>query len=178
MTEADVVRETHEHVQNVQMLMAAVVRELVERSSIHDASKFKEPEFSTFMEFTPKLKGCTYGSDEYKGFLEAMKPALDHHYANNPHHPEHHGCGIRGMTLMDLVEMICDGTAATLRHADGDIRRSIEQNQERFGYSDELKQILHNTVSAIRAPRPVTTSPGCGSGRVSERASRDTEGGE
>lgn len=36
--------------------------------------------------------------------------------------------------------------AATLRHNNGDLRKSIEMNQRRFGYSDELKQILLNTA--------------------------------
>ena len=54
--------------------------------------------------------------------------------------------GFRGMSLIDLVEMICDWKAASLRHNDGDIRRSVEVNQERFGYSDDVKQILLNTV--------------------------------
>lgn len=56
---------------------------------------------------------------------------------------------IRGMTLMDLVEMICDWKAATERHDDGDIRKSIELNQGRFGYSDELKQIFLNTIDHL-----------------------------
>ena len=37
--------------------------------------------------------------------------------------------------------------AAVKRHEDGDILLSIELNQRRFGYSDELKQILINTVN-------------------------------
>ena len=150
MTEADVVRETHEHVQNVQILMAAAMREIVGRAAVHDASKFKEPEFATFCEFTPKLKGCTYGSEEYRDYLEAMKPALEHHYRANPHHPEHFPDGYWDMSLIDLLEMLCDWIAATLRHDDGDIRRSIEQNQGRFGYSNDLKQILHNTAARLR----------------------------
>jgi hypothetical protein len=50
------------------------------------------------------------------------------------------------MTLVDLMEMLCDWKAATLRHADGDIMKSVNQNQERFGYSDELRMILANTA--------------------------------
>jgi len=50
------------------------------------------------------------------------------------------------MDLLDLVEMLCDWKAATERHKDGDLLRSIEQNQKRFLYSDELKQILINTA--------------------------------
>jgi hypothetical protein len=32
---------------------------------------------------------------------------------------------------------------------DGDLGRSIEQNQERFGYSDELRSILENTAREL-----------------------------
>ena len=37
----------------------------------------------------------------------------------------------------------------TLRHDDGDILKSIELNQERFGYSDEIKHILINTAHQL-----------------------------
>jgi hypothetical protein len=53
------------------------------------------------------------------------------------------------MSLVQLTEMLCDWKAATLRHKDGDIRRSIEQNQQRFGYSDEVKRILLNTLPLL-----------------------------
>lgn len=113
---------------------------------LHDDSKLKSPEKEIFDEFTPKLKDCTYGSEEYKTYLKEMKVALDHHYEENRHHPEHFKNGISGMTLVDLCEMISDWKAASLRHADGDIIKSIEINQKRFGYSDDLKQILINTI--------------------------------
>ena len=51
--------------------------------------------------------------------------------------------------LIDLIEMICDWKAASERHADGNVYKSIEINQERFGYSDELKNIFNNTVDFI-----------------------------
>jgi hypothetical protein len=99
-----------------------------------------------FDEYTPKLKRSTYGSDEYKGFLEAMGPALDHHYDVNRHHPEHFEQGIGGMNLIDLIEMMADWKAATERHEDGDLERSLRINQERFGISDQLVAILRNTA--------------------------------
>ncbi len=110
----------------------------------------EEPEVSVFDEYTHKLKNSTYGSEEYKQFLVEMKPALDHHYANNRHHPEHFEKGISDMDLIDIIEMICDWKAATERHDNGDIEKSIHLNQARFGYSDELKSILLNTVSIFR----------------------------
>ncbi len=80
--------ETQAHVNLVRKLMRLVIIELLIRAENHDASKFSPEELKTFTEFTSKLKDTTYGSDEYKSYLAAMKPALDHHYANNKHHPE------------------------------------------------------------------------------------------
>ena len=129
--------------------LAAAIYSLQNRARVHDRSKLKEPEVSVFDRVTPQLQGSTYGSDEYKQFLADMKPALDHHYAKNSHHPEHFGNGIHGMNLLDLLEMLCDWIAATKRHDDGDIRRSIEINQERFGYGDEIKGLLLNTLEEL-----------------------------
>jgi hypothetical protein len=53
------------------------------------------------------------------------------------------------MNLIDLVEMLCDWYAASKRHNDGDIMKSIEINQKRFGFSDDLRQILENTVKDL-----------------------------
>lgn len=139
--------QTYEHKQNVSIYMSGIIRNLLSRSILHDDSKLKSPEVEIFTEYTPKLAKSTYGSDEYKGYLKDMGVALEHHYQKNRHHPEHFEDGINGMNLVDLIEMLCDWKAATLRHNDGDILKSIELNQKRFGYGDELKQILINTIN-------------------------------
>src|SRR5690349_18802217 len=108
--------ETYEHIQTVQRILGGVIDQLQQRAMDHDQSKLVAPEVEVFDEFTSKLRDCTYGSEEYKGYLAAMKPALDHHYAANSHHPEHYSNGIKGMSLLDLIEMLCDWTAATQRH--------------------------------------------------------------
>lgn len=141
--------DTFEHIGFVQDQLAAAVYSLQKRARRHDRSKLKEPELSIFNQVTPSLKSSTYGSDEYKEFLVQMKSALDHHYARNPHHPEHFEHGIHGMSLLDLIEMLCDWIAATKRHDDGDIRRSIDINQERFGYGAEIKGLLLNTLEEL-----------------------------
>lgn len=141
--------ETYEHITVVRRLLTACVKELLDRANGHDASKLLDPELATFDEYTPKLKHSTFGSDEYKGFLVGMGEGLQHHYAENRHHPEHFANGIEGMTLIDLLEMVCDWIAATQRHADGDIGRSLEVNQERFGYDDQVKRIMRNTVVSL-----------------------------
>jgi len=138
--------DTEKHIQRVNELLTVFGDFLPERGKMHDQSKLGDVEKPIFDEVTPKLKELTYGSDEYKEQLKTMQKALDHHYAENRHHPEHHSDGFKGMNLVDIVEMLCDWRAATERHADGDIKKSIEINQERFGYSDDVKQIFLNTV--------------------------------
>lgn len=93
------------------------------------------------------MKNCTYGSKEYKQYLEELKPALKHHYKNNNHHPEHYDNGIDDMDLFDIVEMIADWMAATLRHNDGNIFKSLNVNKERFNMSEQLYNILKNTMN-------------------------------
>lgn len=68
--------------------------------------------------------------------------------------------GVYGMDLLDIFEMLADWKAATYRHRDGDIRVSLEQNRKRFGLSDQLYQILLNTVErmewTVATPAPAT----------------------
>jgi hypothetical protein len=141
--------DTYEHIHKVREFMGEAIQALQHRAHVHDQSKLVSPEKTYFDEYTPKLANSTYNSDEYKSFLSAMKPALDHHYAKNSHHPEHWPEGVRNMSLLDVLEMLCDWKAATMRHNDGNLAKSISMNQQRFGYSDELKQILINTATEL-----------------------------
>ncbi len=139
-------QDTVQHILRVRALLEEVQKNFGYRAIQHDDSKLKEPEKSAFDVATPRLKASTYGSDEYKGFLADLKPALDHHYANNSHHPEHYPTGVDGMSLFDVLEMLCDWKAAGERHADGSIERSLKVNRERFKISDQLQSILTNTA--------------------------------
>lgn len=144
-TAYDSAQDTRAHIQQVRNNIADVSLMLHVRAMCHDDSKLVDPEKATFDRVTPLLRGLTYGSDEYKAMLAEMKPALDHHYAHNSHHPEHYPNGVNGMSLLDLVEMFCDWRAATMRHADGDFTKSLQINRERFGMSDQLAEIFENT---------------------------------
>lgn len=171
----DSTNDTTVHIQNVQEYIYKIIHALWERSVHHDKSKLQSYEKPFLDIFTPKLKGCTYGSDEYKRYLKEMQVAIDHHYQNNRHHPEHfkywecNGCftkykvnplvckmcgysqfterpNISGMNLIDIIEMFCDWMAATKRNTDGDIHKSIEINKDRFEMSDDLAEIFKNTI--------------------------------
>lgn len=142
----DSTKDTLEHMKNVSRFMHKLIAELLGREQNHDSSKLRSPEKEIFDAYTPKLNESTYGSDEYKVFLKEMSVALGHHYAMNHHHPEHYQKGIDDMDLVDLIEMLCDWKAATQRHADGSIDKSILINKERFGISEQLVNVFQNTV--------------------------------
>lgn len=139
--------ETLKHVNEVRSNIWNLIKELDSRAQVHDASKFEEPERSVFAQNTPKLAKTEYGSDAYNELLKEVKVAIDHHYSKNTHHPEHWSNGIEDMDLLDLVEMLCDWVAATKRNKNGNVHKSIEHNQERFGISPQLSKIFTNTVN-------------------------------
>lgn len=147
--EEKVINQTMEHIRNVVSLLNHISFLLKERGYAHDTSKMKDPEFKAFLKYTPKLWGTTFGSDEYFKYIEEMKPALQHHYSVNRHHPEHFENGVSGMNLVDLIEMFCDWLAATKRHKDGNIFKSIETNGRRFNMGEQLKQIFINTAKEV-----------------------------
>lgn len=146
--------KTMRHIETVRNYVNWCINELLIRQERHDQTKLQSPEVEIFEEYTPKLRGLTYGSDEYKASMKEMKVAIDHHQQNNRHHPEYFGeDGILGMNLIDLLEMMCDWKSATMRHNDGDIMRSIKLNKERFKYTDELERILINTATLLNEAR-------------------------
>ena len=146
MNKYDSTADTLLHIRRVSQLLTDAATELLRRGNVHDNSKLRSPEKELFDEYTPKLKNTAYGSEEYKEFLEKLKPALNHHYENNSHHPEHYKNGVDDFDLFDLVEMFFDWKAATERTKDGDILKSININQNRFGISEQICNIFKNTV--------------------------------
>lgn len=108
----------------------------------HDLSKYRWSEASYFAKTIFDLKHSTYGSDEYKKMLEEIKPAIENHYKRNRHHPEYHKNGFEDMIELDKLELVADWQSATKRHKNGDIFKSIEINQSRFGYDNETKEWL------------------------------------
>jgi hypothetical protein len=142
----DSTKDTVDHINNVQEYLLLMATKLLDRGLNHDRSKLDDPELEIFNEFTPKLKQLTFDSDEYKKCREEMAPALNHHYAKNRHHPEHFAEGINDMTLIDILEMLCDWKAATLRQNDGNLRKSLDSASKRFNIDTQLKKILLNSI--------------------------------
>lgn len=141
--DAEVLKHKHLVRDNIWKL----IRELGIRGGEHDNSKLQSPEREVYAESTHKLAGTEYNSPEYQKLLDEVKVAVDHHYANNRHHPEHWPDGIEDMDLVDLMEMIADWAAATKRNKNGNIHRSIQINTPRYKLTPQLARILNNTVA-------------------------------
>lgn len=142
-------KDTLEHKRRVAQLMLEFTAKITHRAVKHDNSKLEDPEKEYFDIYTPQLEKLTYGSDDYKESLKNLQVALNHHYKHNSHHPEFYENGIDGMSLFDIVELFVDWKAATERHEDGDIEKSIEINKKRFNMSDQLCNIFKNTVKEM-----------------------------
>lgn len=124
--------------------------EAARRAVVHDLSKYRWDEARAFAEVIWDLRTTTYGSEQYKALLRQIGPALELHYARNAHHPNHYE-SYAAMPQADRDEMLCDWAAAVKRHADGDLRRSIVQNIERFGYDGLEALRLGHLAHAIGA---------------------------
>lgn len=141
--------DTMRHSRRVDQLLLEVIGALQARITRHDLSKMEPPEKAVFDRITPLLKASTYGSPEYKQSLADMGEVLVHHYSENRHHPEHYVDGIAGMTLVDVIEMLADWKAATERHDDGSLARSLTIQEERFGIEPQVMALLRNTAVAF-----------------------------
>jgi hypothetical protein len=146
----DSTEDTQEHIKKVRHFMQRPIIQLMKRATNHDKSKLESPEKAAFDKVTPKLKALKYGSEEYKASLNEIRPAIQHHYQVNSHHPEHYPDGIDGMSLLDLLEMLCDWGAAQQRHdPPGTFKASFEVNVPRFKISPQLEKILRNTIKEM-----------------------------
>lgn len=141
--------ETMVHIQQVQKAVNKLSMLAIERGRVHDRSKLEAPEVEYFAKYTDELKDLTYNSKEYKECLEKMKPAIDHHYATNRHHPEHFPDGVAGMSIVDILEMISDWWASAKRQNNGNLRISLEESCKRFGIEPQLASIIKNTLEIL-----------------------------
>ena len=143
--------EIREHQDDVRQFMQAVIVDLHARASVHDDSKFSAGELPFLQklgELTEKEGKAAIGTPQYEERKALLGPMIEHHYANNDHHPEHHQHGMFGMTLMSLVEMFCDGAAANKRR-DGGAPMNITHSVDKYEIPPMLESILRNTAIAL-----------------------------
>lgn len=140
----DCTTDVLQHKRKVADRLNEVAIGLLRRALVHDDSKLQSPEKEGFDQWTPALKAREFGSDYYKVALDRMGEFLQHHYEVNSHHPEHFSNGVDGMSLLDLVEMVCDWQAAA--EARG-VTVDLEHAAKRFHLSPQLVNIIRNSIA-------------------------------
>lgn len=141
-------KDTINHIAKVQSNLSKAIYDLNDRRIVHDRSKLEEPELSGYEGLSQAVKDVAYGTPEYKDALAPFEEIIQHHYASNSHHPEHWPDGINDMSLLDIIEMLCDWKAAHDRKG-GPFGPSLAMNLKRFKMSDQLGAIIVNTASEL-----------------------------
>lgn len=141
---------TRKHMQRVSELLGEAACILIRRAADHDKSKLTEAELVPLQRMQDLIDAegqAPYGSDEYRRRTALLGPMLQHHYANNSHHPEHFPTGVDGMSLFDVIEMFFDWKAASERGEESSM--NIGAACKRFEVSPQLENIFRNTAAYL-----------------------------
>ena len=133
------------HISRVRKHMNTFVQLLLKRAINHDRSKLEEPELSWWKEMDKEPR-YPYGSEEYKQKIKRWDKVFKHHYKYNRHHPEHYEYGISEMTLVDIVEMMCDWLGYKDTIAISEALKVCDEQMKRYDIPDDIRQIIFNTL--------------------------------
>ncbi len=134
------------HIARVRKHLNTFIQLLNKRAQLHDQSKLQDPEFKWWKQMDEEPR-YPYGTPEYHEKVARWKKVFDNHYRYNRHHPEHFDDGIKSMTLVDLVEMMCDWLGYKDVMTISEAMRVCDQQMERYQFSEELREIMFNTLT-------------------------------
>lgn len=131
----------------VLQFLNAMVQDLIKRGETHDNTKFTEDEFPDVVAAIDELKQFPYGSPEYEEVRKKWWHGFEKHYKKNRHHPEFFENGILDMDLVDIIELLVDWKAASMRTGNGgDFEKSIQIGAARYNIHPDLVKIFMNTA--------------------------------
>lgn len=133
------------HITRVRKHIATFVQLLIKRSLNHDNSKLQEPELTWWTEMDKEPR-FPYGSKEYKEKMKRCEKVFKHHYSYNRHHPEFYEKGVNDMTLVDIVEMMCDWLGYKQTISITEALNVCDEQMKRYNISNELRQVIFNTL--------------------------------
>ena len=133
------------HISRVRRHINTFIQLLIRRAENHDKSKLEEPELSWWKEMDKEPR-YPYGSEEYKQKIKRWNKVFKHHYQYNRHHPEHYEYGVSEMTLIDIVEMMCDWLGYKDTTTVTEALKVCDEQMARYDISEELRQIILNTL--------------------------------
>lgn len=108
----------------------------------HDASKYSTDEFVPYAHFF-------YGNGRTQEVRDNFKKAWQHHWKNNPHHPE--WWNMRDMSNEYIVEMICDWWSFGWKNNDmQELFDYYKSTDKRQYMSENTKKVLAKKMKMLR----------------------------
>lgn len=139
------INSIQKHKSSVKEKVAYLSNKLKERAEKHDDSKLETPELNWLIDMDREPR-YTYGTPEYFDKMKRWQKFFDHHYKRNRHHPDHFANGVHDMNLVDLCEYCCDIISYYDEMHPEDAIKTIEAQKERFGFDNQLSDVLKNTL--------------------------------
>jgi hypothetical protein len=152
-------RRTDEHIERVRRCLVMLAKvtdygeELLERASVHDASKFGPEERVPYIWLT-EYHQCRRNGEPFEypeGMAERVKLAIHHHVTSNRHHAEFHA-NPNDMSVVDLIEMVCDWTAMAQEfgEAGGSARGWADKTiGKRVAFNAETRQFIYRMIEEL-----------------------------
>ena len=147
--EFEVLNDIIAHISEVAENLSQMVGDLEQRAKAHDRSKFEPLEFDAFVQTRPKFRVANYGTPEYQECVDAIKPAIDHHYQVNCHHTGFYSGGFADMNLLDIIEMLADWRAASRRSPDLTFKDSLPRAYKKYGIPDNMQRHIEQTLDYL-----------------------------
>jgi len=142
---------------------------IIERSKIHDDSKFESPEHKPYVYVTWKYK-CEADGKEFESSEEMedrMHEATTHHVSNNRHHPEFHSdqkevinktdrdkppaksIDASKMSVLDVAEMTADWCSVSEERGTSPKKWADDNIDKRWKFTDEHKDLIYELIKEI-----------------------------
>lgn len=136
------------HINLVRFNLNKIAHRLKERAVVHDSSKYSLDEFEGFKEINRIARETPFGSQAYKDSIKDNR-AVSLHYSRNTHHPEHYQGGIDEMSLLDIVEMLCDWKAASETYGLTAFKESLEIQKDRYKLTPEQWYMIRKVAECL-----------------------------
>lgn len=131
------------HSNKVSYLLRKIAFEIELRANSHDTSKLEIDEFIGFcqLDLNRNHQKEEYGSKSYEDGIKNITVKL--HQSRNTHHPEYYPNGVKDMSLIDIIEMLCDWEVARQqRDTQENIDKTWDMRQSKFKLLDEEVRFL------------------------------------
>lgn len=140
--------------------------ELLQRTEIHDASKFEEPERTPYIEISWKYKIENEGGIKIPPSEEENNASL-HHITTNSHHPEYHTeeqanvnsmdrdesdecVDVTDMPDLDIAEMIADWQAMSVELKKNTAREWFDRQKDvRWHFSNKQERLIDRLLGVF-----------------------------